>query len=196
MSRWPAFALFALAFLAASWLWRQPAPSDPKKETLKPEDDVTQLIERLRAPANKVRYYGNRLPGGEILGFSEPMSDLTRRGARARVRLHERIDDVENQNEIVLILGAIGDRTTVPLLIEAYPEGDVATDESAWMKVICFTHALTYLTCQPIGRNRWGADFNPTNRERWRAWWRDNGAAFVIPAEKPNFTWVPGYPEP
>src|SRR5262249_32292501 len=126
-------------------------------------------------------------------------------GEKARIVLHERITDRRIQNEVVLILGAIGDQRTVPLLIEAYPKVNVR--EPDWgddflkelndperLKVVCFTFALTSLTGQPMGRSRRGADCDPENRKRWQQWWQANKDTFVVPADKPNHTWVPAYP--
>jgi hypothetical protein len=125
------------------------------------------------------------------------MKALIRLGADALQPLHERLEDPRIQNEVVLILGAIGDRSTVPLLIDAYPNGRIARDEVSGpdrLRVICFGFALSYLTGQSIGRSREGADFNPSNRELWRAWWERDGPTFVVPATKPNASWVPNYP--
>jgi hypothetical protein len=124
------------------------------------------------------------------------MKELIRLGDRARPSLHQRLREQAIQNEVVLVLGAVGDRTTIPLLIEAYPEEGlhrVGHGEPRWMKVVCFTFALTYLTGQTIGRSRCGADCDPANRALWQQWWREQGETFVVPAEKPNATWVPSY---
>jgi hypothetical protein len=161
------------------------------------DPEVRQQIALLHESANKVQYHGTMIPGGEMLAFSQPMKELIRLGDRARPSLHQHLADESIQNEVVLVLGAVGDRATVPLLIEAYPEDDVRRLSSAdprWTKVVCFTFALTYLTGQPIGRSRWGADCDPGNRALWRRWWQVHGEAFSVPAEKPKATWVPSYP--
>src|SRR5262249_29603662 len=108
--------------------------------------------------------------------------------------LHQKLNDPNIQNEVVLVLGAIGDRTTVPLLIESYPEDDVRgkdADEARWMRTICFTFALTYLTGEPIGRSRWGADCNPKNRQLWREWWQRTAKPSRFQQRSPK---RPGFP--
>lgn len=201
MRKWVAIGVLAVALTTVTWFsrhWWSSTTSVPGA-AFERDADVTKLIEELKQPSNKVQCWGTIVPGGEILVFSAPMKDLIRMGERARATLHEQISDQQIQNEVVLVLGAIGDATTVPLLIEAYPEGEVKNEGSAdsqRMKTICFTFALTYLTGEPIGRSRWGADRNPKNRKLWQEWWRQNHASFVVPAEKPNATWVPSYPTP
>jgi hypothetical protein len=157
-------------------------------------------IEALRLPANKVRVNALIIPGGEMLEFSAPMLRLIELGAVARGPLHQHLSDPDIQNEVTVVLGAVGDESTVPLLIEAYPEGgggggrDLFPPEPMRMKVICFTHALTYLANEPIGRSRWGCDFNAGNKDLWRQWWDKNRGKFAVSREKTNATWVPHYP--
>jgi hypothetical protein len=157
---------------------------------------IVDLIEQMRDPMNKVQYLFVTIPGGEVLQFSPPMKQLIRMGARARPALHRRISDKEIQNEVVLILGAIGDETTVPLLIESYPDqpADLAPSDPRFYTIVYYSFALPYLTCEPIGRSREGADLNPENKKLWQAWWKENAATFKVSAEKPNMTWLPGYP--
>jgi len=96
-----------------------------------------------------------------------------------------------------LILGAIGDETTVPALIQVYPEGDLRkakNDGPEYLKGVFLTFPLTYLTGQPIGRTRWGADLQPENKKLWKDWWAKEGETFKVPAKKLAATWVPAYP--
>lgn len=169
--------------------------------------DVRAEINKLYDPANRVSCGPVVIPGGELLRFSQPMINLIEMGEDARKPLHALVNDTRIQNEVVVILGAIGDKTSVPLLIEAYPETAVKKlppreiqtpdfyRDPAMLKIICFTYALTYLTGVPIGRTRWGADLKPENRRLWREWWKREEGSFTPPAEKPNATWVPEYPK-
>ncbi len=91
---------------------------------------------------------------------------------------------------------------TVPILIDAYPERLHREDRSrhgdkAYYalkdKHICFTYSLTYLTGQPIGRNREGTIFEEASKRAWQGWWESCKKSFVIPVPKPGNTWVPSY---
>ncbi len=161
------------------------------------ERDVPGLIEQLKDPANKVRFLGAVVPGGEMLEFSPPMKKLMLLGAKARRPLQDRLGDERIQNEVALILGAIGDEMTVPALIHVYPTNDLRKAEFGspeYLKGVCLTFSLTYLTGQPIGRSRWGADLHPENKKLWEDWWAKVGKTFKVPAQKPNATWAPSYP--
>ncbi|WP_148087789.1 HEAT repeat domain-containing protein [Gemmata obscuriglobus] len=171
----------------------------PQASAQEPDSEVEQLIARLREPAGRVQFFGTLIPGGEVLQFSPPMKELIRLGARALPALHRLVGEEAIRNEVVLVLGAIGDRETVPLLIDAYPTDDVrglGSDDPRWVRVMCFSFALPYLTGQQIGRDRSGADFDPENRQLWRRWWAVYGWGFSVSADKPNATWVPHYPSP
>jgi hypothetical protein len=165
------------------------------------ENDVPGLIEQLYKPENTVRFYGTVIPGGEMLYFSEPMEKLIILGEKARQPLVNRLGDQRIRNEVALILGAIGDEATVPALIAVYPGIDAQAEKNAGkvkyeenLRIICMTFSLTYLTGQPIGRSRYGADCNPENQKRWKEWWESEKATFKVPIIKPNHTWVPSYP--
>jgi len=161
------------------------------------EKDVNSLVEQLKDSTNKVEILAVIIPGGEWLEFSPPMKKLIILGEKARKPLQECLGDKEIQNEVALILGAIGDKTTVPALIDVYPEDDISKAEfnsSDYMKGVCMTFALTYLTGQPIGRSRYGADREPGNKKLWKDWWAKEGKNFKVPATKPNDSWVPEYP--
>lgn len=166
------------------------------------EKGIEKLIERLSEPANKAEWSFSIVPGGEILKFSTPMKQLILLGEKARPALQKRLADQHIQNEVALVLGAIGDEMTVPALIDVYPTVDVRekmekgnhkTDPEC-LKVVCMTFALTYLTGEPIGRSRWGTDYDPENRKRWQEWWGKSKDTFKVPTVKPNATWVPSYP--
>jgi hypothetical protein len=160
--------------------------------------DVPGLIERLYEKANKVECYGTLIPGGEILGFSDPMEKLMILGEKARKPLLKRLGDKQIRNEAALILGAIGDEATVPALIAVYPDVDIMEkkklENEDYLNIVCMTFALTYLTGQQIGRDRTGADFNPENQKLWKLWWEKEKATFKIPIIKPNDSWMPIYP--
>jgi HEAT repeat protein len=162
---------------------------------------IDRLVEQLRAPANKVQYAGYRQPGGEMLHYSAPMRKLIALGDAARGPLYRRLSDEQIQNEVVLILGAIGDDSTVPLLIDAYPDIDVPEPTSvtsepgaAQLKLICFSYALTYLTHEPISRNRWGTDYTPGNRQKWQEWWARDHKVFWVCDGCGRAIYIPGNP--
>jgi hypothetical protein len=158
------------------------------------QDAVDQLVAKLRLPVNRLNWGGSGIiPGGELIDFTPAMRQLIILGPTARKTLHGLLDDPEIQNEVVLVLGAVGDETTVPLLIDRYPR-NLAPDEPHQTKMVCFSFALSYLTGQEMDRTRWGTTVSEENAGRWRAWWANARSTFRVLAKKPNASWVPIYP--
>jgi hypothetical protein len=155
---------------------------------------VDSLVAELYRPYSRIDWHGQTLiPGGEVIRFTPPMKQLIALGSRARPALHHILDDRRIQNEVVLILGAIGDEATVPLLIDRYPTA-LNPDDRDNTKMVCFSFALSYLTGQKIDRTRRGTIIDAGNARKWQDWWGAAKGTFRVPAAKPNATWVPMYP--
>src|SRR5690349_5895281 len=83
---------------------------------------VRALVRRLNDPKNKASCHGGFIPGGEMIEFSPPMLALMRLGPKAAPYLHPHLNDRGVRNEVALVLGAVGDKATVPLLIRGYQD--------------------------------------------------------------------------
>lgn len=159
------------------------------------EVSVEQLFERLRIPENRVPAdFFISVPGGEHLSFSAPLKALMFR-PEARESLLALLDDPDIRNEVVLLLGAVGNEATVPQLIARYPRGPIdAADHNAVLTRVCFSYALCWLTGQSIDRSRAGTDEDEKNAEKWETWWAAGRETFRVPKVKPYASWVPTYP--
>jgi hypothetical protein len=161
------------------------------------EKDIEDLIQSLHQPRNKVGLGPCIIPGGEMLTFSETMKKLIMLGDKARYRLEQCLVDPRIEDEVALVLGAIGNERSVALLIDAYPPfGQTVKNEANEYcgKAVNLTFALTYLTGHQIGRTRWGTDCSPENRKLWTEWWAKEKGTFQVPRAKPMESWVPSYP--
>jgi hypothetical protein len=156
-----------------------------------------RLINSLCYRWNRVKVEFHCIPGGERLSVSRPMKSLVARGNEVLPALHNRLADRRVQNEVALILGSIGDETSVPLLIDYFPtdvpeivEGSIydLDPDSVRLKYFCFTHALIELTGTRIGHSRWGSDCDPGNRARWQEWWAIHKKIFVLGGVMPKGT--------
>jgi hypothetical protein len=154
-----------------------------------------ELVEQLRRPENRVPDQFSRvIPGGECLTFSVTLRALMFR-PEARGPLLARIDDPQIRNEVVLVLGAVGDEATVPELIARYPRGPLPPgDRPGLLTRVCFSYALCWLTGVPLDRSREGTDCRDGVAERWEAWWAENHETFRVPPVRPRASWVPSYP--
>jgi HEAT repeat protein len=159
--------------------------------------EVAGLVSLLRVPGNQAKVVGHMTPGGELIEYSWPMKRLIDIGDVAREPLHGRLADEGVRNEVALVLGEIGDETTVPLLIEAFPEPqappapfDYANPDPAQVSAICFTRALRELTGQSFGVGRFGPEVEPGTRQQWRDWWAKAHKTFWVrdPSPRPNVT--------
>src|SRR5437870_5333652 len=70
---------------------------------LRQTTDVNMLIDQLRKPVNKAEIVGHMNRGGIILEYSWPMKKLIALGDAAREPLHQRLDDQQIKNEVVLV---------------------------------------------------------------------------------------------
>jgi HEAT repeat protein len=155
--------------------------------------DVDRLIDQLREPRHKVHFVGGGMRGWEWLEYSPPMKKLIELGDEARVPLHHHLADERVRNEVVLILGSIGDDSTVPLLIADYPEPplpnapfDKANPDPGRLSIVCFSHSLCALTRQYFDRGENGTDFTPGNRKKWQDWWDKSHKVFWVEDRSPR----------
>jgi len=169
--------------------------------SIRRDNSVDSLIEQLRDPENKARIGLYAVPGGEMMHYSRPMERLIALGDAAREPLHQLLGDEEIQNEVVLVLGAIGNERTVELLIETYRDPELPEEypgvydlDPGRFKLVCYSHALTYLTHESISRSRWGTDYTPGNRKKWQDWWAKNKKVFWVTGEPGHATFIPGNP--
>ena len=195
MCKWIAYGSFAIIFMALTWVGFNRPTSGPRVPTpaVRPDADVAELIEQLKAPGNEVEWRGHITPGGTILQISGPMKHLVNIGSRTRPMLHEIIGNTRIQKEVALVLGVVGDETTIPLLIEAFPKDEIdkiAGSDFDHMKELCFALALTCLTGEAIGMSRWGYTHSPENRELWKKWWEENRVRFSVPSVESRREWI------
>jgi HEAT repeat protein len=184
--------LLAAALLAgllagiAPWVvwWLDPGRGPP---------DVEALVALLRMPAHKAKAVRPMMRGGPAVEYSWPMKRLIEIGDPACGPLHRRITDEGVQNEVVLVLGEIGDESTVPLLIDAFPEAyvpdtpfDYSNPDPGQLKVICFTRALNQLTRHYIGHTEEGTGYEPGTRKKWQEWWAKSHKTFWVRDDSPR----------
>jgi len=117
--------------------------------------------------------------------FTEPMQELLKIGSPAQELLLERIDDPQIKDQIIILLGGVGDERAVAPIIRAM----VAKDRVAWAPNaerinLSANLALTNITvADVIWHHGGGIEVRqcPDNpKECWAAWWKKNKAAFAV----------------
>jgi HEAT repeat protein len=159
------------------------------------EKDIPGLIEQLFESKNQAQpshFSGDEDEGPE---FSSAMVKLCSLGDKARPALQKLLVDPRIQKECALILGQVGDESSVAALIALYPPVDHIKKRKLWpmdeadaMRFDSFNWALQALTGQPIGRGRYG---DPYNGRRWQEWWALAKKTFKVDASRRKTRWIP-----
>lgn len=148
----------------------------------------------------------SRRDKGPFVVITPSMKWLIRRGTEAREALHARLDDPRIQNQVAVVLGAIGDATSARLLLERFPDDpvvyypDVPTDTAA-IRRTCFEMALTHLTghdpswgvidVEALGLDPEAPVDRRSLRDRWRAWWDATPPERRVVEDRPTPSWAP-----
>lgn len=156
--------------------------------------DADSLIAELRKKDNRAQIGPTIIPGGEMILFSIPMKLLMMLGNSICDKIVPLLDDPELEFEAALILGAIGDVSTVRLLINHYPEAPNPPTKNYNRLAIAYTNALCHLTGELIGRSRYGSDCDPKNKALWEKWWNTCPDAWRLSGDGATTTAAPSYP--
>lgn len=157
-------------------------------------EDSARLIAQLRKKKNRAQFGPYIVPGGETINYSIQMKLLMMLGNSVCEQIVPLLDDPELEFEAVLILGAIGDISTVRLLINRYPDAPDPPTKSYNRLAVAYTNALCNLTGELIGRSRYGSDCEPKNKALWEKWWNTHPEAWKLSGGGANTTAAPSYP--
>jgi len=116
--------------------------------------------------------------------FTEPMQKLLEIGSPAQESLLGRIDDPQIKDQIIILLGGIGDEGAVAPIIRAMvAKGDIAFTPNAERINLSANLALTNITvANVIWHHGGGIEVRkcPDNsKECWAEWWGKNKATFA-----------------
>jgi hypothetical protein len=161
------------------------------------ESEIRALIEQLRSykwtgPHNISN------PTFWAFDFTPPMVQILQAGPAAQDALLEYLDDVQIKDQIIVLLGGVGDgKAVAPMIAEmATPkDGEVNEYERNINRVA--TLALGNITvggslkCDDSG---FGATPIKDPKACWSAWWAENGKGFDVSRMRSrNFTGYPNY---
>ena len=162
------------------------------------EMTITRLIESL---------HGDPWPGAENncnpacwdFKFTEPMKTLLKIGTPAQQPLINRLPDPAITDQVIVLLGGVGDERSVEPIIKAMQLA--SSDAPDWRKKILRAGnlALTNITVADVIWHHGGGiaiDACPNDpAECWSKWWERNGTTFRVSAIKQSrrYTNYPDY---
>lgn len=137
--------------------------------------------------------YSHPWPGAENscspmcwdFNFTEPMLKILRVGPAAQAPLLEKIDDPAIRDQVIILLGGVGDERAVgPIIDGMVAGGDAALTPDAERINLAANLALTNITvADVIWHHGGGIEVRrcPENpKECWATWWKKNEATFTV----------------
>ncbi len=141
------------------------------------ENEIEMLVGELKmnpwqGPMNMT------VPTHWFFSFTPPMLKLLQAGRGAQQILLRHIDNQDIQDQIVILLGGVGDEEAIPPIIELMSDGGTALDTKAKRLNLVGNLALTNLTVSEVVWHHGGGlsvDACPdTPRSCWSRWWSEN----------------------
>ena len=168
---------FAILVIAAS-LTSVLAQTEPK------DQEVRSLIIELR----KQKWEGFGAVSNPLLWdfqWTEPMRRILEIGAPAQNALLENIDDASIKDQIIVLLGGVGNERAVgPIIKNMVAKKDLkATPNSDRINLVA-NIALTNITVADVIWHYGGGivQIEPPedSKERWTKWWKENESSFAV----------------
>jgi hypothetical protein len=163
-----------------------------------PESQILRLVEQLRynqwsEPENIA------VPTTWVFNFTSPMLQILQSGTAAQDVLLRYLDDSKIKDQIILLLGGLGDRKAILPIIHAMADGNEARDNNYAQKVnLAANLALTNITVADVIWHHGGGI--PRNacpddpKSCWYAWWIQHRDTFAISkTASRNYSNYPGY---
>lgn len=155
----------------------------PSARALQDTDRIEALVREL---------YRHRWPGAQIVAqpmvwqfnFTEPMKALLEIGAPAQGALLKRLTDPAIEDQVIILLGGVGDERSVEALIDAMQRARGEPADRRARLWLFGNAALTNITVADVIWHHGGGviwDRCPNDPPRcWADWWRHNKTTFSV----------------
>jgi hypothetical protein len=117
--------------------------------------------------------------------FTEPMKRILEIGSPAQELLLEKVDDPQIGDQVIILLGGVGDeRAVAPIIRSMIAEDEIAFTPNAARTNLSANLALTNITVAEVIWHHGGGGelrkcpYNP--KECWAEWWKRNEATFTV----------------
>ena len=153
-------------------------------QTESKDQDVRNLISELR----KQKWEGVgavSIPLSWDFQFTEPMRRILEIGGPAQHALLENIDDPSIKDQIILLLGGVGDERAVgPIIKNMIAKKDLKSTANSEQINLLANIALTNITVADVIWHHGGGivriDPPEDSKERWTKWWKENESTFAV----------------
>lgn len=131
--------------------------------------------------------------------FTKPMLSILQSGGAAQDVLLQYLDDPQIKDQIIILLGGVGDEKSVGPIIRAMTGPESASEEDAKEINFIANLALTNITQSEAIWHHGGGMLLPPKpgeeKDRWTAWWAKNAGTFKVSTESGNrnYTNYPNY---
>ena len=160
------------------------------------EGEIRTLIEQLRGDGwGTPRNTGN--PTFWQFKFTQPMLRILQAGPAAQEVLLRYLDDQQIKDQIIILLGGVGDERSIVPIIHAMPEKGGNQGKSRRLNLIA-NLALTNITVSDVIWHHGGgitvASCPQDPKACWTAWWLKNKDTFKVTAvPSRNYSNYPNY---
>ena len=132
--------------------------------------------------------------------FTQPMQKILEIGSVAQDVLIENLDDVNIKDQVIILLGGVGDeRAVAPIIKAMIAKNSIKKTPNAERINLSANLALTNITVsEVIWHHGGGIEVRrcPDNpKECWQEWWKKNKSTFTVKGitQSRNYSNYPGY---
>lgn len=185
--RKPLWLVFRIA-LAVAYALGLSTTVQPQSEVDATKSDIS--IRHLVMGLRQHRWYGIQCVGMSpttwLVHVTMPMKELLKVGPAAQPALLDSLSDPLIQDQVILLLGGIGDEAVIGPIIDAMiPSTELKTRENAMRINFAADFALTNITTADVVWPHSGGNIvlNCPNADRktcWQKWWELNSGSFAV----------------
>ena len=165
-----------------------------------PPSEIRALIGQLSGkPWRGAQRVGESLTAWEF-NLTEPMKRILETGGAAQTELLKRIDDAPIKDQVIFLLGGVGDERAIAPIIDAMiPESEFSATPSARKINSTASLALTNITVADVIWHHGGGividKCAGREKECWAKWWKENKRTFTVKGitQSRNYSNYPGY---
>src|SRR5258705_625886 len=169
--------------LALTFVLMSVLPSVVFSQTAASDENVRSLIRELRN--NRWEGHISVIPLQWNLLLTEPMRKILEIGSPAQQALIDNISDPMIKDQVILLLGGVGDERSIgPIILAMIRKRDLKSTHNSEQINLVANIALTNITVADVIWHHGGGvvQISPPedSKERWTKWWKTNQSNFEV----------------